>query len=261
MRWIAASVLLAGLFADPSSAGAWTLHHGQFAAFTGAISSTATRRYDPAGVASEHVVFNKLLFQNWMEYGLTNSVTLYAVPEYVIARSDMTGGGAAETRSESIEAGLRIRLLSDVGILSIQTSAKSAGAFDMSISSSGEAGRQLESRLLYGRNFKIFRRDAFVDLEVAKRWIARPRPDEIGLDGTAGWWITRDNELLVQCFNFMTTGAVRDPYAPYWLSKLQFSLVQRLTPHWSFQSGYFFSLGGQNIVKETGFVGSIWFRT
>jgi hypothetical protein len=249
------------LAADAAEAGAWTLEKNHMAVFAGATASTASRRYDNDGASATRVVFRKLLFQNWVEYGLLDSVTLFAVPEYVIAKSGMDGSGTTNARSASIEGGVRILLLSRGGMLSVQASAKSAGAFDMSVSTSGEAGRQFETRLLYGRSFKLFKRDAFIDIEAAQRWIARPRPDELAFDGTFGWWLTRDNLLLVQSFNFMTTGPVRPPYQPYVLSKLQVSLVQKLSRRWSFQPGYFMSLTGRNIVKESGVVATLWFQT
>lgn len=242
-------------------AGAWTLDQHNLSVFAGTTSSQASRRYDGSGAAAKPIVFNKLLFQDWMEYGLTDAVTVFAAPEYVLADSNMNGGAAASAHSVSLEAGLRILLLTKIGMLSVQASGKTAGAFDMSISSSGESGRQFETRLLYGRSFKLLHRDAFIDVEMAERWIARPRPDEVVFDGAAGWWLTRRNLLLVQSFNFMTRGAVLPPYEPYRLSKLQFSLVHRITRRWSFQSGYFFSLAGRNIVKETGMVATIWFQT
>ena len=249
------------LVADGAHGGAWTLDRHKLAIFAGVTASTAALRYDNSGTPSKHIVFNKLLIQDWMEYGLTDTVTVFAAPEYVLAQSDMGGTGAATIRSESVEAGLRILLLTKLGMLSLQVSGKSAGAFDMSVSSSGEAGRQFEARLLWGRSFKLLRRDAYVDVEVAKRWIAPPRPDELAFEATAGWHVTPRNLVLVQSFNFMTFGAVKPPYQPYELSKLEFSLVLRLSPRWSLQSGYFLSLTGRNIVKETGVIGTIWFQT
>lgn len=261
MRAGAAIGLVLLLMADGAHAGAWTLDRHKLAIFAGTTTSTASRRYDDGGVPAKSIVFNKLLLQSWMEYGLTDTVTVFAAPEYVLAQSDMNGTGTATAHSTSVEAGLRILLLTKIGMLSLQASGKSAGAFDMSVSSSGEAGRQFEARLLWGRSFKLFRRDAFVDVEVAQRWIARPRPDEIALEATAGWRVTPQYLVLVQSFNFMTSGTVKPPYQPYELSKLQFSLIHRLSRRWSLQSGYFFSLTGRNIVKETGVIGTLWFQT
>ncbi len=260
MRTGAVIGLVLLLLADGAHGGAWTLDRHQLAIFAGTTASTASQRYGD-DTPSKPIVFNKLLIQDRMEYGLTDSVTVCAVPEYVLAQSDMNGTGAATVHSASLEAGLRILLLTNPGMLSVQLSGKSAGAFDMSVSSSGEPGRQFEARLLWGRSFKLLRRDAFVDVEVAQRWIARPRPDEIVFEATAGWRLTPRNLVLVQSFNFTTVGAIKPPYQPYGLAKLQFSLVHRLSRRWSLQSGYFFSLSGRNIVKETGVITTIWFQT
>lgn len=256
-------VLAAGccLLAGAAQGGAWTLPRHKIACFAGVTASTASRFYDGAGSPGRRIVFNKLLSQGWMEYGLTDAVTLFAAPEYTLAQSDMNGTGRDLIRSTSVEAGVRVLLLSRIGMLALQTSAKSAGAFDMSVSSSGESGRQFEARLLYGRGAKLFGDDVFFDVDVARRWIARPRPDEWVLDVTAGWQATKNNQILIQSFNFATANRVARPYQPYALSKVQVSLVRRLSRRWSLQSGYFFSVAGKNIVKETGVVTTLWFRT
>jgi hypothetical protein len=251
-------VLLTG--ASGAWAGAWTLASGKYAAFTGTTISTASRRFDSGGAPSEHVVFNKMTFQNWMEYGLTDSVTVLAVPAYVFAETGTDKRKVTQMGSGSIEAGMRLRLWSKYSVLSIQASAKTAGAFDMATSSSGEAGRQLEARLLFGRSFKLLKLDGYLDFEMARRWIARPRPDEFAVEGSLGLNVTSDDLLLFQNFTFFTVGDARAPYESYALSKLQLSLVHRLSSRWSVQSGYFCSLGGRNIVKERGLVGTIWFK-
>jgi hypothetical protein len=261
MRHAALAIAIGWCLAGAAHAGAWTLDRGHLSAFAGATASRAASFYGDSGVPGGRVVFNKLLSQGWLEYGLTDAVTLFAAPEYTLAQSDAGGSGRQLIRSSSVEAGLRILLLSRIGMVSVQTSVKSAGAFDMSVSSGGEAGRQFETRLLYGRSFKLLGKDAFIDVEAAKRWIAKPRPDEWVLDATAGWKATKNNQILVQSFTFATDGAVTPPYRPYALSKVQFSWVHRLSRRWSLQSGYFFSVAGRNIVKETGVVSTVWFQT
>ena len=261
MRRVAAVVVTLLLASGPAQAGAWTLDQGKVQVFTGMTASTASRRFDNGGSASTKIIFRKLLFQNWTEVGLTDAVTLFAAPEYVMAKSGAPATGVSSVSSMSLEGGVRILLLSRIGMLSVQGSAKSAGAFDMSTSSSGESGRQFEARLLYGRSFKLLGNDGFFDLAAAERWIARPRPDEFAFDATTGWWLTPDYLVLIQSFNVMTAGGVKPPYEPYRLHKLQFSLVSPVTKRWSIQSGYFFSIAGRNIVKETGVVTTFWYQT
>lgn len=259
MRWAALFGLLVAA-ADAAQAGAWTLDKNHIAVFAGATASTASRMYDDGGGSAKHIVFDKIFCHGRIEYGLLDSVTLFAMPEYVLASFDTDGVGIKNVYSPSIEAGARILLFSRIGMLSVQSSVKSAGAFDMSTSTSGEAGRLFETRFLYGRSFKLFKHDTFVNIEAAERWIAHPRPNEIAFDGTVGFWVTRNNLVMIQSFNFLTAGPVQLPYRPYMLSKLQVSLVHRLTRRWSLQPGYFMSLTGRNIVKEAGVVVTLWYQ-
>lgn len=260
MRVSSAALLLVMLVSQPACAGAWTLDHGKVHILASLTSSRASDRFDGRSAPSEKVVFNKLLSQSWMEYGLTDAVTVYCAPEYVLADAGDRGTGVTHFRSSSVEAGARVLLLSRIGMLSMQLSGKSAGAFDMSISASGEAGSQFEVRMLYGRSYKLFGQDAFLDIEAAERWISRPRPNELAVDATLGLWLGRRNLVMLQSFNTISGSGAKPPYAYYRLHKLQASLVQRITQHWSIEGGYFFAVAGQNIVREQGFVARIWFQ-
>ncbi len=261
MRALLTAFLAAALPVQAAWASAWTLDRGHWQVFTGVTTSRAKHSFDHDGRPSEAVVFSKMLVQNWMEYGLTDAVTLFASPEYVTAETDMGRQDLARVHSASFEAGLRILLLTRIGMLSLQASGKTAGAFDMSVSASGAAGRQFELRLLYGRGFKLLRHNAFLDIQAAERWIQRPRPNELTLDATAGLWLTKDDLVMVQNFNMFSHGATGPPYQHYRLHKLQASLVERITPRWSVQSGYFLAFAGRNIVQEQGFLTTIWYRT
>jgi len=253
---VAALVLLS----PPALAGAWTLDRGHVQIFTGSCYSLATRRFDGNAVPSENTVFDKLTLQSWMEYGLTDAVTLFAAPEYTVADYG-SGTAVLHPKSTSVEAGVRILLLSHGGMLSVQASGKTAGAFDMSVSADGAAGRQWELRLLYGRSFKLLRRDGFIDIEAAQRWIERPRPDEGTVEATAGFWISPRYLVMLQSFNTFAWGSAKPPYEPYRLHKLQASLVQRLTRRWAIQTGVFYAPAGRNIVQERGVVTTIWYRS
>jgi protein XagA len=204
------------------------------------------------------VLFDKLLVQNSFEYGLTNAVTLYAAPEYVMAQSGGEGQETIRARSVAVEAGARILLLTRIGMFSIQGSAKTAGAFDMSYGKT--SGSQAELRLLYGTNYKLLGLDGFTDLQVAERWIRRPRPNEMTIDATLGLWLTPKTLAMFKSYNIVGGGGVQAPYTFYRMHKLELSVVRRITGRWSVQVGAFASPLGQNIVAEQGIGSALWYR-
>jgi protein XagA len=259
-KWLTAGLAFV-ILVQAAEAASWTVDRGHLQIFSGVTSSRAKQRFDDGGTPSGAIFFNKLLVQNWMEYGLTDAVTLLAVPEYVSAETDMDHRGLMRVRSTAVEAGARILLLSRIGMLSLQISGKSAGAFEMSSAANDDGGKQFELRLLYGRSFKMLGHDAFLDVQAAERWIGRPRLNERIFDATTGFWLTKDHMVMFQSFNMISRGEAKPPYEHYRLHKLQFSLVQRITARWAVQSGYFFALAGRNAVKEQGFVTTVWYRS
>ena len=239
-------------------AGAWTLDRDQLQVISSAVVTQASRSFGNTGNSAGKVQFRKVLAQNLIEYGLLDSVTLFADPEFVSATCDT--GAVTRASDVSFEGGARALLLSRIGMLSLQASGKTAGAFDMSVSAGEASGSQFELRLLYGRNFTVLGRSGYVDLEVAERWIRRPRPNEMTVDGSVGLRLRPGTELLLQNFNTVSGGGGAPPYGFYRLHKFELSVVQRLTPRWSLQVGGLTSLAGQNVVREQGFVAAFWYR-
>lgn len=262
MRFLltAAVLFLAGFCTESARAGAWTLDRGQVQVISGVTQSTASRRFDAAGRALQKVMFEKLFGQSCLEYGLTDAVTLYLAPEYVMARSGAQGAAAIPARNAAVEAGARVLLLTRIGMFSVQGSAKTAGAFDMATSAYKAAGRQVELRLLYGRNYKLLGLDGFADLQAAERWIRRPRPNEMAIDATIGLWLTPKTLAMFKSYNIVSGGGVKAPYTNYRMHKLELSVVRQLTSSWSVQVLAFASPAGQNIVAEHGIGSALWYR-
>ncbi|HXC57311.1 MAG TPA: hypothetical protein VNU97_18565 [Rhizomicrobium sp.] len=255
---LAAALLTWTISAAMAQAGAWTLHRGHWQVFTATTQSQASTSFDAHGRAAIQTNFSKLLLQNCLEYGLSNSVTLFAIPNYVTAHVQTPTVPLTVAHNASFEAGARLMLYARAGKLSLQTSYKTAGAFDLSVSANRASGRQIEVRLLYGTSFRLFGHDGFADLQVAQRWISHPRPNETPLDLTAGLWLTKDSMLMAQSFNIVSAGDARAPYTYYRSHKLELSLVQKLSRHWSLQVGAFFSPAGQNALVEKGITVSLW---
>ncbi len=252
-----AVVLLAPAAAQ---AGAWTRPAGESEVLFGATYSRAVAGFDHHGVATLPIRYEKTLVQLHAEYGWNDWLTLILAPEFAHARLRAARRTPERANDVAVEGGVRMRLLKDVGIFSMQLTAKTAGAFDMTVSADGAPGRQLEMRFLYGTNFTLFGQPGFFDAEVAQRWIAGPRADEVPLDLTLGLRITKRSRLLVQSFNIFAQGNARPPYSYFRVHKLSLSVVTDIRPGLCLESGGYVALAGQNALAEQGMLLRLWLR-
>ncbi|MBV9903696.1 MAG: hypothetical protein JO346_03850 [Alphaproteobacteria bacterium] len=249
---------LALLLPTSANAGAWALGAGHWQSFSSATTSQAAQSFDASGRPTIPTAYHKMLFQNLFEVGVTNYLTLFATPAYVIADVTTPTVRYIRANNTSIEAGARIALLAFHGHLSIQGSYKAAGSFDFQVSAHRDSGKQEELRLLYGTGFKLYDRDGFFDLQIAQRGIDHPRPNETPIDLTGGLWINSKTMVMAQSFNIISAGDALPPYTFYRTHKLALSVVQKLSRHWSLQVGAFYSPAGQNALVERGVSVSLW---
>lgn len=240
-----------------ADAGAWTLPAGDTQIISGVILSDASASFGNSG-GTIPLYYRKILLQSYAEHGLTDDLTLVLSPQYAIATEQMPDRPLIHANDFAIQAGLRYRITDAFGVLSVQSTYKSAGAFDMSVSANNDSGSEIELRLLYGLNFKLFGRDAYFDAEMAQRWIGGARPDETPLDLTLGLHWSDKLTFMVQNFNIIAAGNGDPPYRYYRSHKLEFATVQRLWKGVYLESGAFFSPIGQNALVEHGADASIW---
>jgi len=262
---VLAPCLIVALFAstalsmsNEALAGAWTLKKHHWQTFNATTLSSSRTSFSSARHTTALTKFRKLLTQNTVEYGLSDNITLFATPAYVTASQSSSTDKVIRAAGNSIEAGVRILLLSHIGKLSLQTSYKAAGPFDLSDSANRTAARQLELRLLYGSSYKLFGCDGFFDAQAAQRWINHGRPDESAIDLTAGLWFRPDTMIMTQSFNIISGGGARAPFNYYRSHKVALSLVEKLSQHWSLQIGGFLSPAGQNALAERGLSVVLW---
>jgi hypothetical protein len=245
-------------------AAAWTLprHHWQI--ISGIISSDATRSFDSAGDAAVPTRFQRLLSQNDFEWGLSDRLTLLVRTETAYAHTRDGTSVAVNAVDNAIEGGARLRLFQGLGILadddvlSLEATARTAGAFNFAYSANANAaGKDAGFRLLYGSGFQLFDKNGFVNLEAGYRWVSHPRPDQMPIDLTAGLWLTHGWMVMLQSFN-LVSGPATPPYVDFRSHKFEASTVVRLTRRISLQAGAFFSPAGQNALDERGLCVSIW---
>jgi len=259
LRSVIAAVLFGVFLGDGQSfAGAWTLKKHHWQTFNATTFSSAGTMFASHARAQRAVKFRKFLVQNAFEYGLSDKVTLFATPAYVSVISQPLPGKATKASGSSLEVGARILLLGRAGKLSLQSSYKAAGPFDLSDSSNQSPARQIEVRLLYGTSFKLGGDDGFFDAQAAQRWLSRDRPDETVLDLTAGLWLRKNTLVMAQSFNVISSGNARPPFSYYRSHKVELSLVERISRHWSLQLGGYLSPAGQNALVEKGLSIVLW---
>ncbi len=245
-------------------AGAWTLPEGKTQVIAGTTISSAFAAFDDKGQASRPVTFHKVLSAGCIEYGWKDWLTVIALPEYAQATSGAPGVPVQRANDWALGLGARARLFDDNGVMSVQLSAKSAGAFDAvnsvnpAVPTDPQTDRQIELRLLYGTNFSLFGRSGYFDAQIAQRFIAGARPSEVPVDLTLGYDIGWGSTAMLQSFNIIAEGDARAPYTYYRLHKVALSVVTPLKGGFSIQSGSFFSPAGQNALAEKGLFVALW---
>jgi hypothetical protein len=255
--WRTAVAFLTTVCCHAAWAGAWTLPAGNTQVISGVIYSSAVESFDDKGHAVP-AIYSKLLFQSYGEHGLTDDLTLILEPEYAIATEGGPGRPTIHADDFAVKGGLRYLLTDSIGMASVQASYKTAGAFDMSVSANNDSGSEIELRLLYGVNFKLFGRDAYFDAEAAQRWISGARPDETPIDLTLGLHWSDKLTFMAQSFNIVAAGDGRPPYGYYRSHKVEFAVLQRLWNHVYLESGAYVSPLGQNSLVERGVDASLW---
>jgi len=64
--------------------------------------------------------------------------------------------------------------------------------------------------------------------------------------------------VMAQSFNVISGGNARPPFAYYRAHKVELSLVERVSRHWSLQLGGYLSPSGQNALVEKGLSLVLW---
>jgi hypothetical protein len=249
---------------NAAHAAAWTQPRGTWQTISGVILSDADTSFDAGGNARTPTLFERVLVTTDTEYGLTNRLTLLMRTETAYVHSRDGASPAFTVTDNAFEGGARFRLLRGLGILakddvlSVEVSARKAGAFNFAYSANATAGGEDAGlRLLYGSGFRLGGHSGFVNLEAGERWLSRPRPDQSILDLTAGLWLNRRWMVMAQSFN-LVSGPATAPYVPFRTHKLEVSAVWQISRRFTLQAGAFFSPAGQNALDERGICLSLW---
>ncbi len=245
----------------PAGAGAWTVPADETRIMAGVFASRASEQFGNRGHPSQPIDFTKIYTQVYAEYGWSDALTLIAAPEFETAKWRSPGNVGGAKWNVAMSGGMRYRLFSGFGTLSLEGNLKSAGTYNEVAIAGGRLspGREIELRILYGTNFEFAGYDGFADFEGGHRWIAGDRANEVPMDVTLGLHLTPGLMVLVQSFNVISAGP-EPGLGRYRSHKIAVSAVQGLGDMFSLQIGAFYAPLGQNSLREQGLMAVLWAR-
>lgn len=266
--------LLLCLGPKPGFAGAWLMPPGEGQIITSTAFSTSTRAFDRHGQLIPVPSYQKFELGTYVEYGVTEWLTVTAAPAYDRVRAPPPAAnynGIGES-----EAGAKIGLYrSDAGAVSVQAAIRSPGA---SINDSARIfqpsrAAAIELRAMAGQNIAVGAMPGFAEAQAAYRFYGDHQPGEWRLDLTFGLRPMPQLMVLLQSFFSLSNGNHQygsaawpnenwpNKYWPnsFW-AKVQPSLVYDLSSQWSLQIGGFLTAAGINAGRELGPFAGVWYR-
>lgn len=247
-------------FNGPAHAGAWLQPKGKGLMILSATMLSSDRAFDGEDLV-DIPRYNKFELGVWLEYGLTDHVTLIFRPQLrsveIADPIDASHTGAGYT-----VLGTRVGLWSDAAsVFSFQSLVRIPGSRDEDdLAQTGSTDMETDLRVLYGHSFMLGAWPAFIDTEFAYRIRSGDAPDEIHSDVTFGLRPRPDIMLLAQFFNTFSHGKARGLYDTGREHKAALSVVWDFVPDWSLQVGGVATVEGENALRERGGFAAIWKR-
>jgi len=238
--------------------GAWLMPPGAGQVIAYTDYSDSNKAFDIHGSLVTVPAYQKLELGTYLEYGLTDWLTLVAAPSYDRIRSP-TPGQSYDGLGES-EIAARIGLYRwDDAILSFQTGLRTPGAsFDLLGPLEIRRAASVDVRGMGGRSCIVAGMDCFVEMQGGYRFFTENQPGEWRIDLTSGLRPLPRLLMMLQSFSSISNGP--GPYGHYAWTKLQPSVVYDLAPQWSVQLGGFMTVAGINAGRELGPAAGVWYR-
>lgn len=248
-------------------AAAWTLEEGHGQIINNFTYYQSDTYVNADGRSSTQNTYSKYEYNPYIEYGLTDTVTLGLSPslQYVtqqIGISDEENANLADT-----DFFIRKRLFSDgKNTISIQPLVKLPGAYDTGdLPQLGQSQIDYELRLLYGRNFGLQGRH-YLNSEVAYRVRTETPGDELRLASTLGYRVNERWQILGEANGTFAVdgagagGTLLSNSFDYDLVKLQLSGLYWFSPKWALQFGGYHSVYARNTGEGGGALIGLWYR-
>lgn len=267
-----ALILSAGLFVVGGSLGsaamaaAWTRGEGQFLFLVPAEYYVATEQFDDDGDRVDRRRFTQLEISPYLEYGLTDYLTLGAQPKFRRVELDTDAGEIDNSGLAEADLFTRLRLwqqdqaaFSIQGLVKLPVQADEDDALPLGF-------EQVDAELsaAFGNRHPFEFGTIFYNLELGFRKRFETPADEVHGDAFIGWtdgaWT-----VLVQSLNTagisseLSTREVLTSEPEYTRFKAQLTVAYRLTEQASIVAGAATTYAGTNVgAGNSGFLGVSW---
>lgn len=248
----------------PAKAGAFLAPPGDGDIITATSFSDTTRAFDNNGRLMPVAAYRKFALGTYVEYGLTDAITLVAQPSADLVHQALApappfaAGTDLGVRVGVVNFGATVISLQGIAHVPFAAGSRQIGLFDQ------DRVPGADLRLLLGHGFAIGAITGFLDVEASHTWQGDGLPDEWHADATFG--LRPQPRLLVMLASFMTiaghpTAACTYLSCAYWSwLKLQPSIVYDLSRQWSVELGLFATIVGQEAGRELGPMTALWYR-
>ena len=256
---LAAAGGLTGGGIEAAWGGAWLMPPGEGQIIADTSFSDSTRAFDANGHLIPVPSYRKFELGTYLEYGLTNWLTVVASPSYDRIQNPPPGQSYNGLGQSEIAA--RVGLYrTDTSVLSLQAGLRSPGASFANSLGPFEVRRaaSLDIRGMAGRNVVVAGMEGFVEAQAGYRFYAAGQPGEWRIDLTMGLRPFPSVLVMLQSFTSIVDGSLQFGHVSW--TKLQPSLVYDIAPNWSVQIGGFITVAGINAGRELGPTAGIWYR-
>jgi hypothetical protein len=262
---IASTLVLLGLvfwWASPACAGPWPQPAGH-----GFVINTFSfvQGDNHAGVpnpASGNGTFRLFDFTPYMEYGLTDTVTVGAAPHLELRQLATSTTTSNTAGVGDIDLFARKTVWSDGSwVIAGQGLIKVPTGYDPNANPAlGNDQVDLEPEILVGRGFVVGAWPAFADIGTGYRYRFGSPADEVRLDADFGVHVRPDWMLLLQSFNIIGLRNQRPGGTDFNLATIAISVVHDLNASWAVQLGGLSDVASRNYNRGNGAFVAVWWR-
>lgn len=252
--------LIAVLFSNQASAGAWVLNDGETLSINNLYYYKTNTFFDAGGFETKQPAYKKRTINTYLEEGITEDITLGSSVFYeFIKQNGYNNQGFGDS-----EFFLRKLLYkNDNSVISIQPLVKIPSASADSLPKIGTEGWEAELKLLYGRNFG---NNHYLDTAIGFRKRFEGSSDQLRWELKFGFRPNDKWTIMPAFYGINNIGGISERQViitnenDYSLVKAELSVLYNITPKWAVQIGAYQDIYSRNTGKGYGGIFSIWQR-